>query len=110
MSSRRRVGYNWKARQRKPKSEKIKRRGFCVELDEALFDSSSCSLDRNEEDSNVQILPPKKVKLAEDAAGTLERKKLNAKQRKRLLKVIEAKEKKAQVTPINAHHTWLWLF
>lgn len=95
MSSRKK-GYNWKARRSgndKPveKSEKT----CLVELDESLFGSNACS---NELDTNVQVLPPKRAKLSEEYdTCTSKRKRLNSKQKKRLLKVVEAKEKKVKV-------------
>jgi hypothetical protein len=91
-----RVRYNWKARQndhKKGEGKSVER----VELDKSLFDGS-CTDSEHPLDSNVQILPTKKAKLSEDSDDrVVKRKKLSAKQRKRLLKVVEAKEKKAKV-------------
>lgn len=90
--------YNWKARQRS--GDELKKSGkasFQVELDESLF-GSSCATCEYDLDSNIQVLPSRKARLSEDSdEHVVKRKKLNAKQRKRLLKVVEAKEKKAKV-------------
>lgn len=100
MSLGRRAGYNWKARQKR-ESKKKSVETFSVELDESLF-SSGCVTCECPLDSNVPVLPSKKVKLAEDYdSHGLKRKKLSAKQRKRLLKVVEVKEKKAKVCNSN---------
>lgn len=95
MSVRKRLGYNWKARQQKDSQE---RRG----KGESLKESGTPIVDTNQ-----QILPPKRAKLGdEETCSTSKRKKLSSKQRKRLLKVIEVKEKKAKAsTLIKAHHT-----
>lgn len=99
MSWKKRAGYNWKARQ-KNRLETVKKSSkapFQVALDESLF-GSSCPTSESPLDSNVQVLPSKKAKLSEDGDTYVpKRKKLNAKQRKRLLKVVETKEKKAKV-------------
>ena len=91
----RKKGYNWKARLQSG-TEKGKRptESFCVELDESVFGGT----DNLAPDTNAPVLPSKKAKLNEDEETcTVKRRKLNAKQRKRLLKVVEAKEKKAKV-------------
>ena len=96
MSSRKKAGYNWRARRSGNEKPVKKSEKTChVELDESLFGSNACS---NGLDTNVQVLPPKRPKLSdEDDTGTSKRKRLNSKQRKRLLKVVEAKEKKVKV-------------
>ena len=94
-----RVRYNWKARlQSRGNGEgHTKKKAFRVELDESLFDGS-CTNCEYPLDTNAQVLPSKKAKLNEDSDNhPAKRKKLSAKQRKRLLKVVEAKEKKAKV-------------
>ena len=57
------------------------------------------------EDSNVAKIPAKpEKKLSEKVENrTFKKNRLNSKQRKRLAKVLEAKEKKAKVILINAH-------
>lgn len=91
--------YNWKARQRSGNGLKKKsgETSVQVELDESLL-GSSCATCEYELDSNMQVLPSKKARLSENSdEHVVKRKKLNAKQRKRLLKVVEAKEKRAKV-------------
>lgn len=95
--SRKRAGYNWKARAQQGGEKARARTGKQeVELDESLLASTygpSPGLD-----TNVEVLPPKRAKLnAEGAEGEVKRKRLNAKQKKRLLKVVQVKEKKAKV-------------
>lgn len=101
MSGRKR-GYNWKARQHKKdtvekrrKATKEVSKNLDVELDPSVFASSNSN---DYDGTNVQVLPSKKQKLnvGEDI-GISRKKKLSSKQRKRLLKVIEVKEKKAKV-------------
>lgn len=102
MSVRERLGYNWKARQQKRSHNgkleggaREKRINFQVELEESIF-GSVC--ESSQQDTNVQVLPPKKEKLSEKGGFcTSKKRRLNPKQRKRLLKVVEAKEKKAKV-------------
>lgn len=109
MSLKKKLGYNWKARQQKTGT--LKKHGaeaiaVPVELDSSV-DGGGRELFKTPQDTNVEVLLPKKSKLtSEETASTSKRKKLNAKQRKRLLKVIEAKEKKAKVVLIKEHHTW----
>ena len=108
MSSTKKRGYNWKARLQKCDA-KVSSGGssIYVELDQSC---SSC----HEADTNAQVLLPVKQKLSEkddihDVNG-LKRKKLSVKQRKHLLKVVEAKERKAKVfCLIKAHYTWLFI-
>ena len=113
MSVAKKPGYNWKARQQKCVANKRIRghtgKEDCeghVELDQSCF---SGYFEASPQDTNAQVLPPKKPKFSDkDDLGTVKRKKLSAKQKKRLLKVIEVKEKKAKVSCIliEAHHTW----
>ena len=113
MSSRKRLGYNWKARQHRPASRKHEKHGGekregdgpVVELDKSLYGGNSL---KSPLDTNEEVVLPKRPRLSKDETfKDTKKKKLNAKQRKRLMKVVEAKEKKAKVsTLINAHHTW----
>ena len=97
-----RLGYNWKARQKKRNADK---KSHLVKLENGcgvVYAKLSCSLDAPMQDvsydANAEILPSKKRKLVEeDGAIENKRKKLSGKRRKQLLKVIEAKEKKAKV-------------
>ena len=104
MSRRKRTGYNWKARQQNVKASSWGVQGIQVELDESLRENES---GRSLLDTNQQVLPSKGGnKCSEKTCGDPKRRKLNLKQRKRLLKVIEAKERKAKVDTLNkAHHT-----
>ena len=69
-------GYNWKARQSSQK----------------LTDSAKAI------DTNQIIVLPNNEKKVKNAPITMTRNKLNPKQKKRLKKVLEAKEQKAMVT------------
>lgn len=103
MSARRKLGYNWKARQRKTESNSrgrtVQGEGFRVELDSSLFGGG----DEGVWDTNVQVLPSKRAKSREEEEDctTYKRKRLSSRQRKRLLKVIEVKERKAKVGASN---------
>lgn len=95
MSARKRKGHNWKARQ----VVKANRRSI-PDLSSLIEDSSK--VQDTQGDTNFVALPSKgasrKDKSADDHAGPdKKRPKLNQKQKKRLRKVLEAKEKKAKV-------------
>lgn len=93
-----RTRYNWKARQKKQQVGKKPGKTFLVELEESLLDDSCTNAHDCPQDSNIPVLPSKKARVDEDGGEhVVKRKKLNAKQRKRLLKVVEAKQKKAKV-------------
>lgn len=85
--ARRKLGYNWRARQtRHDGSTTRKSLATRFEASEQV------------EDINALVLPPrpkKRIKEAEERGS--KRKKLSAKQRKRLMKVLEVKEKKTKV-------------
>ena len=110
MSLKKRLGYNWKARQQRPTRKKHGSEGnsVAVELDQSVCGGRERESDlKSPLDTNVEVVLPKRSKLSdEEIPNTVKRRKLNSKQRKRLLKVVEAKEKKAKVIPIKAHHTW----
>lgn len=113
MPPKKKLGYNWRARRHK-------RSGFrnneellltsdlpVVELESSATEYVGARVD----DSNVLVLPSKRkvVDLSESERAP-KRKKLSGKQRKRLQKVIEAKEKKARVSVlIKEHCTWVLL-
>lgn len=95
MSARKRKGHNWKARQ-VVKND----RTLIPDLSSLLEDSSK--VQDTHGDTNFVALPSKGAsrndKSADDHAGPhKKRPKLNQKQKKRLRKVLEAKEKKAKV-------------
>jgi ATP-dependent RNA helicase DHX37/DHR1 len=78
--AKRKLGYNWRARQ---------------SLSETCDRSSK--KEGEGEDPNALILPPKpKKSLKVTGAATSKRKRLGCKQKKRLLKILEAKEKKTK--------------
>lgn len=112
MSLKKRLGYNWKARQQKPTGKRSREKGgeskgVAVELDDSLYGRKPEWSLKSPLDTNIEVVLPKRPKLSEEEGiDNQKRKKLNAKQRKRLLKVVEAKEKKAKVTLFKAHHTW----
>ena len=114
MSQRRRKGYNWKARQQKGKTyaggqEREPEKNVHIQLVDSLLDGEAC---QSFQGSNQQVLLPKRARLSdEETCSTGKRKKLNSKQRKRLLKVIERKEKKTKVSVlIKEHPTWQLVF
>ena len=88
--ARKKLGYNWRARQSQKKTSEgdLLRR----KRDKGIENS------RVGEDTNALVLhqKPKKSLKAIEEAGT-KRKRLSCMQRKRLLKILEAKEKKAKV-------------
>ena len=108
-----RTRYNWKARQKSLPVEKKSEKTFHVELDESLLDGGCTNTSDYPLDSNLPVLPCKKAKVDEGSGEhAAKRKKLNAKQRKRLLKVVEAKQKKAKVGHSNysaPHVVGAWL-
>lgn len=112
MSSRKRLGYNWKARQQKGnvkvRSRSLKINGNGVDVESSYSPSAPF---RGVLDTNVEVLPSKKRKLddAEDGdamSKVVYKRKLSGKQRKHLLKVIEVKKRKAKVIPIKAPRMW----
>ncbi len=93
------LGYNWKARQGKVKKVE-ERSSIRIEVDQSLFSSSKAYRNNDDEaDTNAELLPSvKKQKLGEeDEKDAPKRKKLTKRRRKQLLKVVEAKERKAKV-------------
>ena len=86
--ARRKLGYNWRARQSRAKATLScrAREGGTGERKGEL------------EDSNTLILPPRPKKqagLVDETAG--KRRRLSCKQRKRLQRILDVKEKKAKV-------------
>ena len=89
--ARKKLGYNWRARQGgrgggTSRRDSVTKRALGVEVSETL------------EDSNALILPPRpKSRLQEAESRVSKRKRLSAKQKKRLMKILEVKEKKRKV-------------
>jgi len=113
MPPKRKLGYNWKARQQK-RVDRIGKQNFSapssvrVEFERPATDYVGACGD----DSNVLVLPSKrKANGSDEVERAPKRKKLSSKQRKRLLKVLETKQKKARVSILNkAHSTWIsWI-
>ena len=96
MSSKRKRGYNWKARQQKTAQYNVgAERSIPVEI-EGLSDDADAGVD----DSNALVLPCKRKKIrTDDVEPVPRRKKLSTRQKKRLQKIVEAKERKEQVRP-----------
>lgn len=95
-----RLGYNWKARQSKGgASTKRKRETVkCVDLVGAQDDQRTQYGGVTEWDTNVHVLPEKKAKTdLSEARSVHNKKKMSSKQRRRLQKIVEAKERKAKV-------------
>ena len=89
--TKKRLGYNWKARQNTRQQA------------EGVLDSNASSKPRERirttgQDTNALLLPAHRKRSAEVGGETdVKRKRLNAKQRKRLVKILETKKKKAKV-------------
>lgn len=99
MSSRKKPGYNWKAHSNGGGNEGM----VPVPQEEGLSKSDAfiCWTGVGTSaagDSNALVLPSKRKKTdASETKPASKRKKLSAKQKKRLQKIVEAKERKAQV-------------
>jgi hypothetical protein len=92
MSSKRKRGYNWKARQQKAPCNVGAERS--VPEIEGLSDVDNTGVG----DSNALVLPYKRKKMrTDDVEPAPRRKKLSTRQKKRLQKIVEAKERKEQV-------------
>lgn len=88
--ARKKLGYNWKARQ----SGHDGRSSCRVSVASRTRPGTS----QPAEDTNALVLPSKPKKRIEEVVDRgSKRKRLNAKQRKRLMKVLEVKEKKDRV-------------
>lgn len=102
MSARKRKGYNWKARQA------AKGRRTAITDLSSLIEDAAEAHDTQGDDTNFVVLPSKGASRKEDeadfAAADKKRTKLNPKQKKRLRKVLEAKEKKAKVLHLQTDH------
>lgn len=95
MSLKRKLGYNWKARQQKAHSINVGTERAVPEV-EGLPDADAYCAGVG--DSNAFVLPSKRKKTrTEDVEAAPKRKKLSTRQKKRLQKIVEAKERKAQV-------------
>ena len=111
MPPKKKLGYNWRARQHKRSGfrnnqELLLSSDFpLVELESSATEYVGARVD----DSNVLVLPSKRKGVdSSESERTPKRKKLSGKQRKRLQKIIEAKEKKARVSVlIKKHCTWV---
>lgn len=102
MAVRKKPGYNWKARQYSVNKISASINSPKIEPDQVYLSGTNGS------NSDDLILPNRKRLDSSIEEYTPKRKKLSSKQRKRLQKIIESKEKKAKVSiPINAHPTWL---
>lgn len=97
--------FNWKARQQ-TKGETRKTSKAAYAQVEGLLAQADAKLDSylataDETDSNVLVIPPKKRKTRqEEEVGGVEskRSKLSNRERKKLKKIVEAKEKKTKVS------------
>lgn len=106
MSTKRKLGYNWKARQQTAKSNGGRSRGTLPEVEGLSESTYHCAAGL---DTNALVLPSKR-KQTDAANGECapKRKKLSVKQKKRLQRILETKKKKEQVSGCflnNAHHT-----
>ena len=107
MAPRKKLGYNWKARQRQTK----KPNKSLTTQEVPKFEGSTVVDERRSypDDTNTLILPCRKRPDSDtDVECPPKRKKLSSKQRKRLQKIIESKERKVRVSvPIKAQPTWV---
>lgn len=95
MSSKRKRGYNWKARQQKVLFNIGVERA--VPEIEGLSDADALYY-AGVGGSNALVLPSKRKKIrTDDVEPAPKGKKLSTRQKKRLQKIVEAKERKAQV-------------
>ncbi len=91
------LGYNWKARQSR-RSEPSNRTRETVASGDAVSAQEVRYGDACDWDTNALVLPKKRAKLEPaEAINAHKKKKLSTKQRKRLQKIVEAKEMKAKV-------------
>ena len=98
MSSKRKRGYNWKARQQKALSLSDVCAERAIPEIEGLSDLDALQYTNSVDDSNALILPSKRKKTRTDVVEPApKRKKLSTRQKKRLQKIVEAKERKAKV-------------
>ena len=107
MSTRKKVGYNWKARQQKAVTNGGRGKGTLLPEVEGLSEASyHCTTSH---DSNALILPSKRKKAdATKDESAPKRKKLSAKQKRRLQKILDTRKKKEQVSGCflnSAHYT-----
>ena len=93
MPPRKKLGYNWKARQQQRRDGRKQKKTHYDGL--KPVDSMAEYAEAGEEDPNAFVLPSKRRKV--EHSETEKRKKLSSKQRKRLQKIVEAKEKKTEV-------------
>ncbi len=101
MPPRKKLGYNWKARQQKGGDSAKRKRGLinCGDALDSQTEQQRQYEGACEGDTNAFILPEKKARLdLSEIESTQKRKKLSSKQRKRLQKIVEAKERKAKVS------------
>lgn len=98
MSSKRKRGYNWKARQQKALSLSDVCTERAIPEIEGLSDLDALHYTNSADDSNALILPSKRKKTRTDVVEPApKRKKLSTRQKKRLQKIVEAKERKTKV-------------
>lgn len=112
MPQKKKLGYNWRARQHKRGGFRHNRELILrSDLPVVELGSSATEYDvgTRVDDSNVLVLPSKrKIADSSEFERAPKRKKLSGKQRKRLQKVVEAKEKRAKVSIlIKKHYTWV---
>lgn len=97
MPPRKKLGFNWRARQ-KSEGRESEAADRAKRLRKAHEDEGEVYLAAAADDTNAYVLPPSsKRKKGNQAAEEKKAKKLSDKQRKRLMKIVEAKEKKSRV-------------
>lgn len=107
MAPKKKIGYNWKARQiDHTKHHRIR----VIELEQSekpVVLESHDSFPRDVQDVNATILVTRKKNEIPVDQCVPRKKKLSSKQRKRLQKIVQTKEKRTKVSvPFNAHPTW----
>lgn len=104
MLPRKKHRFNWRARQGHTKFERKRDDKNSQECGDLMEDICSEEVEYGcnaaaDDDTNALVLPSKRKKTNKDGDGEVaKKKKLSSAQRKRLQKVVEAKERKAKVS------------
>ena len=102
--------YNWKARQLK-RGNDLTHGGSTAVLSVLEYGQSSNDAKAFTDDTNALVLPAKRTKCQDSEKPTKsqpKRRKLSNRQRKRLEKIVEGKEKKCKVCSASLGHSCLY--
>lgn len=109
MPPKKRLKYNWKARKSEPAKNLSRGIGREEKDKPDIAETTVYGVTSNSvRDTNAPILPTKdKTVESKDEKCVIKKKRLSSKQRKRLQKIVLAKEQRKQVcTLFSAHPTW----